>query len=334
MAKYIHIILLGLSIWLLLWGSAVSAAPPTPKNPDVKYHYYRSRPLEGLKYQRFFPFPAPKGLFYATRMKATANIDDTPEKETVVLMIVGTTTKPHDLVQAFLLINETDAEVPKKKAFFKLFDSGTHDYLDVPAKSIELHSSPFVFSEPPKNSHKTYDLSFKLVDLTGDGTLDIWVEFEYAIVVISFQNGEFRDVLSSYTVPRDQTPEYVDLDNNGTYEIKIPYRIYMEDTPRGAYPTWTWMSLYEWDGSAYVLNNKRFYAENDDFLIGLLSLYNQQLLQKGKFINSFETYNFYIALVYDYRGGAPWKIEELATQATNEDYRKAAASILKKLPPQ
>jgi hypothetical protein len=94
------------------------------------------------------------------------------------------------------------------------------------------------------------------------------------------------------------------------------------------------MSLYEWDGTAYVLNNKRFYAENDGFLIGLLSLYNQQLLQKGKFINSFETYNFYIALVYHYRGGAPWKIKELATQATNEDYRKAAASILKKLPPQ
>ena len=33
----------------------------------------------------------------------------------------------------------------------------------------------------------------RLVDLTGDGTLDVWVEQAYyGVVVISFQNGEFK----------------------------------------------------------------------------------------------------------------------------------------------
>ena len=136
-------------------------------------------------------------------------------------------------VQAFLLIaDETKAAVPKKKAFFKLFDSGTHA-LEVPsAKSIELQSPAFVFTEPPKDSLKSRAATFRLVDLTSDGILDIWVEFGYAVAVISFQQGEFKAVFSHYTVPGLLLDaEYVDLDNDGSYEIKIPYSIRVDEVP-------------------------------------------------------------------------------------------------------
>ena len=45
--------------------------------------------------------------------------------------------------------------------------------------------------------------------------------------------------------------EYIDLDNDGTYEIKIPDRTSI-GTDRGSYPEW--VSLYEWNGTTYILN--------------------------------------------------------------------------------
>ena len=95
------------------------------------------------------------------------------------------------------------------------------------------------------------------------------------------------------------------------------------------------MSLYAWDGNAYVLNNERFYADNNDFLIQLLGEYNYQMLQRGAFISYCETYRFYLGLVYYYRnvkttGHLEWILEH----GKKQDYRKAAESILKKLPPQ
>ena len=128
-------------------------------------------------------------------------------------------------------------------------------------------------------------------------------------------------------------PEYVDLDNDGTYEIKIPYGVHIERVSTAAYPEW--MSLYEWDGNAYVLNNERFYADDNDFLIRLLSLYNQLLLQHGEFISIGEIYRFYLGLAHYYRGSetaARWDLEWVVKYAKKEHYIQAAETILEKLP--
>ena len=81
MKPHLQNTLLGLSILLILSCSVVSADTVTPKNSEIEYHRYDvpSDP-EGQKYHRFFPEPAPEKLFYDTRQKITANIDDTPEK--------------------------------------------------------------------------------------------------------------------------------------------------------------------------------------------------------------------------------------------------------------
>ena len=92
-------------------------------------------------------------------------------------------------------------------------------------------------------------MSFRLVDLTGDGILDIWVEFGYAVAVISFQNGAFQRNLQFLTRFPDlyRMPSTSTLTEDSTYEIKIPYSIYIEDLPGS--PHLPWMSLYVWDGN-------------------------------------------------------------------------------------
>ena len=336
MKKHLQITLFGFAICFLLSSSVVSAAPPISQTPDVQYQRFRyGYDPKGKIYHQFLLSPRPKGFYYATELKATANIDDTPEKEAAVLIVVGTSRAafPGEWEQAYLLIADTDAAVPKKIDLFKLFDSETYA-LEVSAKTVELQSPAFVFTQPPKDALKPPDVSFRLMDLTGDGTLDIWVEFGYAVAVISFQNGEFKEIFSSYTVPGPlPDAEYIDLDKDGTYEIKIPYSIYIKELPGS--PHLPWMSLYEWDGNDYVLNNERFYAENDEFLIRLLSEYNYQLLQRGKFINYCETYRFYLGLLYYYRGSkSSPDLEWILEHAKQDDYIQAASSLLKKLPPE
>ena len=355
MKQHLQTTLLALSISLMLGPFAVNADTSKTTNSEVQYQRYSWR--EGRKYHRFFPATAPEGLSYNTRLKATANINNTPERESVVLMLLDVPTTDYypfagKWVQAFLLIaDETETGVLKRKAFFKLFDSGTHA-LEVPAaKSIELQSPAFVFTEPPKDALKSRDAAFRLVDLTGDGILDVWVEFGYAVVVISFQNDEFKVVFSCYTVPGLlPDAEYVDLDNDGSYEIKIPYNIHVDDVP-GA-PDLPWMSLYEWDGTDYVLNNQRFYAANDEFLIRLLNAYNYMLLRHGSIINLCETYKFYLGLVHYYRRSKitfssvankliyyhrqdkmPSELQWILEHGKNEDYIQAIKSIWKSPPP-
>ena len=68
-------------------------------------------------------------------MKAIANIDNTPEKETIVLMVAeGGGDEWGQWCQAFLLIAEAETEtggLPKEKELFKLFDAGVYNF-DVP----------------------------------------------------------------------------------------------------------------------------------------------------------------------------------------------------------
>ena len=333
MKQYLQITLFGLAICFLLSSSVVSAAPPTSQTPDVQYRRFRyAYDPEGQKYHVFLTHPVPKELYYSTELRATANIDDTPKKETVVLITVGPSRAafPGEWGQAYLLIADHEAAMPEKIDLFKLFDAGTYA-LEVPAKTIELQNPEFVFTQPPKDALKSPNTSFRLVDLTGDGILDIWVEFGYAVVVISFQNGTFKEIFSAYTVPGLlPEAEYVDLDQDGSYEIKIPYSIYIEDVPGS--PHLPWMSLYEWDGNAYILNNERFYSENNEFLIRLLGEYNYQMLRRGTYISHSETYRFYLGLVYYYRNGATGYLQWILEHAKNDNYIQTAESILKKLP--
>ena len=354
MKRHLQTTLLAVCISLILTPFVVNADTSKTTNSEVQYQQYSWR--EGQKYHRFLPATLPEGLYYSTQLKATANIDDTPEKESVVLILLDMPTsqyRPFDgkWVQAFLLIaDETETGVLKKKVLFKLFDSGTHA-LEAPvsAKTIELQSPAFVFTKPPKDSLKSRDATFKLVDLTADGILDVWVEFGYAVAVISFQNGEIKEVFSRYTVPGLlPDAEHVDLDNDGSYEIKIPYSIHVDEVP-GA-PNLPWVSLYEWDGTDYVLNNQKFYVDNDEFLIRLLNAYNYMLLRHGSIINLCETYKFYLGLVHAYRQSRmtfssvanelirhhyyrqdemPSELQWILEHGKNEDYIQAIKSIWK-----
>ena len=331
-AKYTQNLWLALVLPFILTAFPVKADTSQTTTPDIKYQpwYYSHK---GKIYHSFLPSPKPQELSYRTRMSATANIDDTPEKETIALVLVDVLPKKDvypigNWIQAFLLIANTPQPGKiQKKAFFKLYDTGTYA-LEVPAaKTLELQSPTFVFTQPAKNALKSRDVSFTLLDLTGDGTLDIWFESTYGVAVISFQNGEFKEVFSSYTVPGPLSEaEYVDMDNDATYEIKIPYNIHIADIP-GA-PHLEWMSLYEWDGTTYVLNNERFYAENDEFLIQLLGAYNYQLLRHGSIIYHCETYRFYLGLVYHYQGSvSPENLQWIIRHGKNKNYIQAAEDI-------
>ena len=332
--------LLCILLMLTAFGVNADTRTRTHKTSDVEYHYYDHYdfPIDPDRqiYHRFLATPPPDTLSYTTRMKAIANIDDTAKKETIVLMVTqprGEWVEWGQWNQAFLLIAENTADgLPKQKDLFKIFASRTYPW-DVPAKTIEVQSAPFVFREFRSAEPWGFQgVSFKLVDLTGDGILDIWAEHAYGVAVISFQNGEFKAVCGAYSSTRRKDPiEYIDLDNDGIYEIRIPDRISISGGgARASYPQW--VSLYKWDGNTYVLDNERFYADNDEFLIGLLKLYNHVLIQYGRF----DEYGFYIGLVFYYRGDVPMArkyLQWVAENAENDRYIHAAEDLLKKLSP-
>ena len=295
------------------------------------YGYADQLDPEGQKYHRFLGNPLPQGASYSTRQKTIANIDDTPEKEMIVLMVTNSEDEWRAWSQAFLLIAETETETirfPKTKELFGLFGGSFHD-LNVPGKTIEVQSAPFIFRDHWSGSGAFKHVSFKLVDLTGDGILDIWVEHAYGVAVISFQDAEFKKICNAYSSHKREDPiEYIDLDNDGICEIKIPDKISNDSGPTASYLEW--MSLYEWDGNTYVLNNKRFYAENDDFLARLLDQYETWARYSRN-----EVYHFYIGLVYAYRGNvarAREFLQRVVEQGKKKDYIQAAEELLKKLP--
>ena len=302
---------------------------------DVEYvRYDWPYDLGGQKYHRFLGNPPSEKLSYTTRLKAIANIDDTTKKETIVLMVAepsGEWVEVGQWNKAFLLIVEAETEITgfsKTKELFGLFGGASHD-LNVPGKTIEVQSAPFIFRDHWRGSGAFKYVSFKLVDLTGDGILDVWAEHAYGMAVISFQEGEFKEICSAYSSHKREAPiEYVDLNKDGIYEIKIPDRISING-PTAAYLEW--MSFYEWDGHTYVLNNERFYAENDEFLTRLLDQYETWSRYSRN-----EVYHFYIGLVYSYRDNAPMArefLQRVIEHGKKPDYRKASEELLKKLPP-
>ena len=298
-----------------------------------RYGYDVSVEPAGEKYHRFLGNPLPQGASYFTRSKTIANIDDTPEKEMIVLMVKNSADEWRAWSEAFLLIAEPETETdefPKTKALFGLFGGSSHD-LNVPVKTIEVQSGPFVFRGPlgAGGAWAFKYVLFRLVDLTGDGILDLWVEHAQGVAVISFQDGEFKEVCSAYSSHHREDPiEYVDIDNDGICEIKIPDKISNDSGPTAS--GLEWMSFYEWDGNTYRLNNKRFYANNDEFLNRLLDQYETWSRYSRN-----EVYHFYIGLVYYYRDNAPRAREFLQRVIKNgkkQDYIQAAEDLLKKLP--
>ncbi len=178
--------------------------------------------------------------------------------------------------------------------------------------------------------------SFRLVDLTGDGNLDIWVEFSNVVFVISFQNDEFKVLFSSYknnfylarpAVDRYMHTEFLDLDKDGIYEIKIPCKVPSIFT-RG------WINLYEWDGTDFILNNSKYYSVNDEFLSDWLRTYNHyRTTKEERFNDLFETCNFYIGLMYYYRDNIPSAqkhLQWIIANSKKDEYIQTAKSILKK----
>ena len=209
MKQHLQTLLFALVISLIHTAFAVNAdtAKTTTSKAHYSYYYHRDSSDYLKKFQGFLPDPAPEELYYHAWMTAYANVDDTPEKEDVVL--IGVDTKPDTPFgkwhQAFLLITHTKGAQIEKKELFKLYDTGAHP-LNVPAaKTIELHNSPFSFSQPT-------DVAFKLADVTGDGILDVWVESAYGVALISFQNSEFKEVYSRYTVSREKLAETPDVE--------------------------------------------------------------------------------------------------------------------------
>ena len=229
MKKHSQIVFLSLSILLILTAFAVNAdtAKTTTSKAHYGYYYHRDSSDYLKKFQGFLPDPAPEERYYHTWMTAYANVDDTPEKEDVVL--IGVDTKPHTPFgkwhQAFLLITHTKGAQIEKKELFKLYDTGAHP-LNVPAaKTIELHNPPFSFSQPT-------DVAFKLADVTGDGILDVWVESAYGVALISFQNGEFKEVYSRYTVSREKLVETPDVEyHSSEFSLEFQGRMYHRFLP-------------------------------------------------------------------------------------------------------
>lgn len=75
----------------------------------------------------------------------------------------------------------------KKKELFKIFTAGLYES-DTLGKSIAVQSAPFVFRGVSRiDSWSSGHVFFKLVDLTGNGILDVWVESYNGVAVISFQ---------------------------------------------------------------------------------------------------------------------------------------------------
>ena len=128
MKRYLQTTLLGLAILLILSPFVVNAETARTTTSQTNYVYYY--PLDYLKkYHRFLPSPAPEGLHYHIRMTATANIDDTPEKEDIVLIVVDRKSHPlpssgalsDNWIQAFLLIANTKGSKIEKKSVLQTF---------------------------------------------------------------------------------------------------------------------------------------------------------------------------------------------------------------------
>ena len=129
------------------------------------------------------------------------------------------------------------------------------------------------------------------------------------------------------------------VDKDGVYEILIPDEIIV-GFEHASDPIW--ISCYEWDGKEYRINNQKFYSRDTDVLISFLQLYSYRLRWYSDMLlfwglkteMYFEGYEFYLGLIYYYRGqlyGARNYFLRVVDKAKNENYVREARAILKSL---
>ncbi|MFQ6040308.1 MAG: tol-pal system YbgF family protein [Candidatus Poribacteria bacterium] len=335
-----------ISLCLLIPAVRINAGksprPTLQKGEDAEYvriEYKGFEESEGKEYQQFFPHLREGEGWYWTRMKGIGNVDNTPEKEEVVLITVQEHTN-WDYRQAFLLVCTRKNEAIEKKYLLEIFNNEKEEF-------IEGQSPPYVFQQRDI-IHRWYPnhADFKLVDLNKDGILDVFVRLWFSggsaapfyVVAVSFQDGNLKKVFSSFAVMRDYPAQYLDIDKDGVYEILIPNEITV-GFEHAADPIW--ISCYEWNGKRYRINNQKFYSKDTDILISFLQLYSYRLrwysdrLWGGlKTEMYFEGYEFYLGLIYYYRrnlDSARYYLERIVDKAKNENYVREARAILKSL---
>lgn len=315
---------------------------------SVQIKYKRFEEPEGKEYQQFLP-SLHGGQWYWIRMMGIGNVDDTPNTEEVVLITLQNSEEnsekgrePFQYWQAFLLVCARQGEVLKKKYLLEIFDNTTKEFF------TEKPYPPLVFKKSRDWQFFPSNGKIELVDLNYDGILDVFIQLWYTggsyspfcVEVVSFQNGDLRRIFTSFAGVSDYSPQVLDIDGDGLYEISIPDEIYVEWFEHAASPPW--VSLYEWDGKEYILNNQKFYSRDIDILIKFLQLYSyrlrwysDQLLFGGlKTEMYFEDYEFYLGMIYYYRENwytARDYLERIVQKAKSKNYIREAQTILARL---
>lgn len=319
-------------LYLIFFSWQVKANSLQKEVSQVEYQGYLE--WEGKEYQQFLP-PEPEGMWYYTKMKGIGNVDNTPEKEEVVLITVQHQIGAEYVEQAFLLVCTKAEGVLKKKGLLKLYDYGAEETSFQGAyPSLVFRKTTWKFM--PNNGR------LKLVDLNGDGMLDVFVELwfsggsygPYYIAVVSFQNGKLKQIFNSFAGANASSPfppQYIDVDKDGIYEIEIPNEIVVEGVPHSSMPTW--INLYEWNGEKYVLNNQKFYSRDTSILFSFVETYLHELTPTREPGRYFEEYEFYLGLIYYYQGSpyAHTYLGRIVEKAKNENYIKEAQAVLKRL---
>jgi hypothetical protein len=329
---------------LILVSWQAKADIPQETVSCVEYQHYDEQ--EGKEYQRFLP-PLHEGQWYYTRMVGIGNVDNTPDVEEIALITLQNSVQnseehrePSQYWQAFLLVCIRHEKGLEKKYLLEIFNNTEKEF------STEKPHPPMIFERYRDWEFFPSNGSFQLIDLNYDGILDIFIQlsdtggsyFPYCVEVVSFQSGELKRLFTSFAGVT--SPQVLDIDSDGLYEIQIPDRIAVVGFEHATDPTW--VSSYEWNGKEYILNNEKFYSKDNDILIQFLQFYCQrlrwytdQILYWGsKTEMYFEDYEFYLGLIYYYKEKpylAKDYLERIIEKAKNKGYIKEAQSVLKQL---
>ena len=310
------------------------------KNPGSEPRYEWYDEPGGEEYKDILP-PLEKGKWYWIRYKGIGNIDNTNDLEEVVLVTVqNSSASDYQYEKAFILVCKRESNTLKIKYLVQIYDK---------AETKAHQYPPFVFGNRP--DFDPNNGRFELVDLNKDGILDVFVQLWYSgvsyapyyVVITSFVDGCFERIFSiraglgatARPGTKDFEIKYTDIDGDGIYEIEIPNEIYIEGIEHAASPTW--VSLYTWNGKAYKPDDQRFYSTDTTVLIKFLELYLERYrsqIWKRQSDRYFDDYEFYLGLVYYYRGdlyAARSYILRILEEAKNENYVREAKTILKKL---
>jgi hypothetical protein len=299
------------------------------KNPGSEPRYEWYDEPGGAEYKGILP-PLEEGKWYWIRYKGIGNIDNTNDLEEVVLVTVqDTSATDYEYEKAFILVCKRENNTLKIKYIVQIYDK---------AETKAHQYPPFVFGNRP--NFDPNNGRFELVDLNNDGILDVFVQLWYSggsyapyyVVITSFVDGCFERIFSIRAGLGDFEIKYADIDRDGIYEIEIPNEITV-GFEHATDPTW--ISLYEWNGKEYVLNNKKFYSRDNDVLIQFLQFYcnrlqwyaDQILFWGLKTEMYFEDYEFYLGLIYYYKE-KPYLarnfLERIVEKAKKEDYIREA----------